>query len=125
MKYLRLFGLGGLLIGLALASVNCSATGTPITTEADFAGFTTDIQLSQSTGVAGLLSVESHADKIVTKYTVTIEDDTLIFRQDGNNLRKADFDAFETRQNVEIWFTGPVLESWPMQATAKQVIILE
>ena len=67
--------------------------------------------------------MESHADKIVSRYIVTITDETLIFRQDGDNLRQADIKAFENKQWVEIWFTGPVMESFPVQATAGQVVI--
>ena len=90
----------------------------PITTKADFIGFITEIH-------PGQLSVESHADKIVTKYSITLKGETLIFQQDGNNLRKVAFSAFKTRQWVQVWFSGPVLESWPMQATAQQVVITE
>jgi hypothetical protein len=69
--------------------------------------------------------VESDADKIVTKYVVTVKKDTAIFRQDGSDLRKAAFSDLAAKQWVKIWFTGPVLESWPMQATAQQVVITQ
>ena len=125
MKYIRLFGLMGLLIGLMVLSVDCTSATKPIETEADFIGFITEIHPMQEKGISGQISVESHAEKIVTKYTITITDETLIFRQDGDNLRNANFAALETRQWVQIWFSGPVMESWPMQATAKQVVIIE
>ena len=125
MKYIRLFGLVGLLIGLMVLSVDCTSATKPIETEADFTGFITEIHPMQEKGISGQISVESHADKIVTKYTITIEDETLIFQQDGDNLRNANFAALETKQWVQIWFSGPVMESWPMQATAKQVVIIE
>jgi len=125
MKYIRLFGLVGILIGLMVVSVDCTSATKPIETEADFIGFITEIHPMQERGISGQISVESHADKIVTKYTITIEDETLIFQQDGDNLRNANFAALETKQWVQIWFSGPVMESWPMQATAKQVVIIE
>jgi hypothetical protein len=126
MKYRRLFGLAAaLLIGLAVVSASCTQATRPIETESDFIGFITEIQPDQEEGICGRISVESHADKIVTKYTITIAEETLIFQEDGNNLRKVSFAALETRQWVEIWFSGPVLESWPMQATAQQVVIRE
>lgn len=125
MKYIRLFGLVGLLIGLVVVSVDCTSATKPIETEADFIGFITEIHPIQERGVSGRISVESHADKIVTKYVVTIKDETIIFRQDGDNLRNATFAALETKQWVQIWFSGPVMESWPMQATAQQVVITE
>jgi hypothetical protein len=125
MKYIKVVGLVGLLIGLIAVSASCAPATKPIETEADFIGFITEIHPSQEDGISGRISVESHADKIVTKYTITIKDETPIFQQAGGNLRNVTFAALETKQWVEIWFSGPVLESWPMQATAQQVVILE
>ena len=125
MKYIRLFGLVGLIIGLMVVSVDCTSATKPIETEADFIGFITEIHPLQERGISGQISAESHADKIVTKYVVTIEDETLIFKQDGNNFYNVTFTALETEQWVQIWFSGPVMESWPMQATAEQVVIIE
>jgi hypothetical protein len=125
MKYIRLVGLVGLLIGLMVLSVDCTPATKPIETEADFIGFITEIHPGQEGDIPGRISVESHADKIVTKYTITIKDETLIFQQDGDNLRNVTFAALETKQWVEIWFSGPVMESWPMQAIAQQVVIIE
>ena len=110
---------------MMVVSVDCVSATKPIETEADFTGFITEIHPMQEKGISGQISVESHAEKIVTKYTITIEDETLIFQQDGDNLRNATFAALETKQWVQIWFSGPVMESWPMQATAKQVVIIE
>ena len=125
MKRIRLLGLAGLLTGLMALSASCASAAKPIETNADFTGFITEIQPGQGSGTPGRISVESHADKIVTRYTITIEDETLIFRQDGDNLRNASFAALETKQWVRIWFSGPVMESWPMQATARQIVITE
>lgn len=118
MKHLKLLGLAGLLLGLMVVSVSCAPAAQPLETEADFTGFITRIQTGQ-------ISVESHADKIVAKYTITITDDTMIFRQDGDSLVSTGFSALANQQWVEVWFSGPVMESWPMQATAKQIVILE
>jgi hypothetical protein len=125
MKYRRLFGLVALLIGLAVVSADCAQATKPIETEPDFIGFITEIQPGQEEGIRGRISAESHADKIVTRYIITIEEETLIFQEDGGNLREVGFAALETKQWVEIWFSGPVLESWPLQATARQVVIIE
>jgi len=56
---------------------------------------------------------------------VTIKDETLIFEQDGENHRQVTFEALETKQRVQVWFSGPVLESYPMQGTAQQVVIIK
>ena len=114
-----------LITGLMIAAISCASNGKPIETEADFTGFITDIQPGQSKDVVGRISVESHADKIVTLYVITIKDNTLLFRQDGDTLQETTFKALENKQWVKIWFSGPVMESWPMQVTAGQVIIVE
>ena len=108
---------------LVLALSGCASNTEPIETESDFTGFITDIQAGQAKDITGRISVESHADKIVSKYVITVNKDTAIFRQDGSNYNKAEFKELEARQWVKIWFTGPVLESWPMQATALQIVI--
>ena len=125
MNYIRLFGLVGLLIGLVVVSINCAPATKPIETEPNFIGFITEIHPSQERGISGQISVESHADKLVTRYTITIEDETLIFQQDGDNLRNVAFAALETKQWVQVWFSGPVTLSWPLRGTAKQVVIIE
>lgn len=56
---------------------------------------------------------------------VVVKEETLIFKQDGENRRKVAFAALETTQRVQIWFSGPILESFPMQGTARQVIVTE
>jgi hypothetical protein len=122
MKRTRSF-LVGLLIVSAVVSTGCAPAAKPLETEADLLGFITEIHPDREGGILGQISVESHADKIVSRYIVTITDETLIFRQDGDNLRQADIKAFENKQWVEIWFTGPVMESFPVQATAGQVVI--
>jgi len=123
MKYVRLFGLIGLLIGLIVVSTVCAPVVKPIETEADFTGFITEIHPSGEGDTVGLISAESHADKIVTKYIIAIKDETSIFQQDGDDFRKVSFKTLENKQWVKIWFTGPVMESWPMQGTARQVVI--
>jgi hypothetical protein len=46
-------------------------------TEADFSGFIAEIHPDRKGNILGQASVESHADKIVSEYTVTITDETL------------------------------------------------
>jgi len=94
-------------------------------TEADFTGFITEIHPVGKGGTFGQILVESHIDKLVDKYMVTIKDETLIFEQDGENRRQVAFEALETKQKVEVWFTGPIMESFPMQGTAQLVVITE
>lgn len=123
MKYITLFGLLGLLIGLVVVAVDCTSPPKALETEADFSGFITEIHLIGEKGTLGQILVESHADKLVDKYMVTITDETLIFKQDGENRRQGAFETLEATQQVQIWFSGPILESFPKQGTAEQVVI--
>lgn len=125
MQRIRLCVLLGLLIVLMTVSPSCASTAKPMETEADFIGFITEIRPNGERDVLGQIFVESHADKIVTRYIITITDATLIFQQDGNDLRKTTFTTLENKQWVKIWFTGPVVESFPVQGTAGQVVIIE
>jgi len=123
MKHIRLFVLVGLFLALIAVSPGCAPAAKPMEAEADFYGFITEINPDREGDILGQISVESHSDKIVNKCTVTITNETLIFRQDGDNLSQANFEALEDKQWVKVWFTGPILGSFPMRGTAGQVVI--
>ena len=94
-------------------------------TEADLIGFITEIRPNREGDILGQINVESHADKIVSRYVITMTDETLIFQQDGDDLCRTAFEALANKQWVKIWFTGPVTESFPARGTAGQVVITE
>lgn len=124
----RLVGILGLVIGLMALTAGCSTSSKGsdiINSEADFVGFITGIQPDGNGDVLGWILVESHADKLVDRYIVTVTSDTLIFKREGEEHRPASFDAFELTYWVHVWFAGPVKESFPAQATARQVVIVE
>ena len=123
-KHIRLFVLVGLLVALMAVSPGCASTAKPMETEADLVGFITETRPNGEGDILGQINVESHADKIVSKYIITITGETLIFQQDGNDLRRTAFETLENKQWVKIWFTGPVTESFPVQGTAGQVVII-
>ena len=98
MQHIRLFVLVGLLTVLIAVSPGCAPAAKPLETEADFHGFITGIHLNGDGDTLGQVSVESHADKLVSKYIVTITDETLIFQKDGDELRPVDFKKLENQQ---------------------------
>jgi hypothetical protein len=126
-EHIRRFVSAGLIVVLMAVSPACAATAKPMETEADLIGFITEIRPDGEGDNLGQINVESHADKIVSKYVITITYETLIFQQDGDDLRRAAFGTLENKQWVKIWFTGPVpvMESLPVQGTAGQVVIFE
>ena len=125
MKYIRLSVLLGLLMGLMVVAVDCTSPPKALDTEADFTGWVTEIHPIGEKGTLGQILVEDQSDKLVDKYMVTIKDETLIFKQDGEERRQVAFEALETTQQVQIWASGPIMESFPMQATAQQVVIVK
>lgn len=77
-------------------------------------------------GVLGSILVEGELEED-TRYdraSVTITDDTGIFTESGGELVRAGFGDLAAGQLVQATFTGPVAESYPVQATASEVIIL-
>ena len=67
----------------------------------------------------------SSAENYTDKYYLTIVDSTQIFEQNGEELYQVEFKALGAGQQVQIWFSGPVMESLPMHVTAKQMVITD
>ena len=105
MKFLRQLGLPWLLIILMVVGIGNSACNKTLNSEPDFTGFITEIYPIEEKGISGQILVESHADKIVDKYMITLKDETLVFEQDGDELRQIAFEVLETKQQVqELYF---------------------
>ncbi len=80
---------------------------------------------ARAKGILGAVLVEASKqeaqfDKVSVKVTVN----TLLFRREGEQRQSVGFDALKVGQEVEVWFLGPVLQSYPVQAEAKQIGIL-
>jgi hypothetical protein len=83
-------------------------------------------------GMLGSILVESSASPPGTKSpydkaSVTVTVNTRIFEQTtapGQERRPVVFEALQVGQSVQVEFTGPVIESYPVQATAGAVVIL-
>jgi beta-N-acetylhexosaminidase len=78
-------------------------------------------------GILGTVLVEGDKDKTVSydKASVRITDKTKIEKLDGKERKEAKFDDIKKGAVVEATFTGPVAESYPVQAAAKSILILE
>jgi hypothetical protein len=55
--------------------------------------------------------------------SVRITNETQIFLKDGNKRTSASFGNIQPGQNVDVTFKGPILQSYPPQATGSEVII--
>lgn len=57
------------------------------------------------------------------KASVTINAATRIYRGRVGASTKGSFGDLHNAQIVEVWFSGPVLTSYPVQATASVIVI--
>jgi hypothetical protein len=112
-----------LLLILVVLSLGCASVPESLDREADFIGFITGIHPNGARGIVGQVLVESHADKIVTRYVIKVTNETLIFQQDEGDLFEVDFETLENKQWVEIWWMGPATGTVPVLGTAAQIVI--
>jgi hypothetical protein len=70
--------------------------------------------------IEGLRADDTNFDKAV----VTITESTRILHWDGEEMRESDFSSLKSGQSVEARFQGPVMESYPVQATAMEIVIM-
>jgi hypothetical protein len=115
------------IVVLALTVAGCAQLGAlapsptqqPIRSDPEFVGFIVEVEPR-----AGQIVTESHADKIVTRYVLTISDSTAVFEKDGEAYRPAGFDAFERQQWIWVWFTAPAPDEFGATVDALQVAII-
>ena len=121
-----------LLIFLSSFTVNCSSSDntttadpTPIQTEPDFIGDIIEVLSIGESDVLGTILVEG-TDVIQSsdKYVVTVKMETLILEQDGKIVNRISFADIESDQQVRIWFSGAVRESYPAQVDAAQIMMV-
>jgi hypothetical protein len=128
MRRERLLPLATLLIVLMVVTGGCGVVGSMVETEPDFTGEITEIHADGGEGVVGQVLAEA---KVVTpdteyldKYMVTVRDDTTIFEEVGEERQPAGFEALAVGQRVQVWFTGPIAESYPAQVAARQIVVI-
>ncbi|MCH7483818.1 MAG: DUF3221 domain-containing protein [Chloroflexi bacterium] len=117
-----------LAVALALALLGaCTSDGdaTPAPGDPDIRGVITSI--SDGAGdVIGSVRIEGAIDQDTgyDKAVVRAESDTKVFRQSWEQLIETTFADLTVGQTVEAWFTGPIAESYPVQAKASQIVIV-
>lgn len=109
---------------IGILAVSCGSAPAVIDTPAEFSGVVLEILPNPIEGFKGWIIVESPTTKTMEIYKVTINDDTAIFKLDGDHHDFVDFEALELNQQLELWFTLLNLDSFPAEAVAEQVIIL-
>ena len=127
-KQLRL-ALAGLLIGLLWLTLGCASAveTSPKTTPAIRGSITSHNAAGGQGGLVGSILVEGNIenDTQFDKASIAITSETQIFEQVEQERHPATFEALQLGQRIEAWFTGPVAESYPVQAVASDIVILK
>lgn len=107
---------------LMLGAVACRVAEMPVQ-EPDITGIITAVAPGPADGPLGTIRVETvPEDEAGTpKASVTINPDTRIHHD--TSREDESFGALREGMQVHVWFTGPVRESYPVQATAARVVI--
>ena len=124
-----------LVISLTFFTGCCPNQLTPpnLDAQVDIRGTILNINPAQvNSNILGTIYVEGplNEDTFYDKASIKITSSTLIYQVD-NQLSSNDqfvqipFSELQTGMMVEVTFTGPVLESYPVQATAKKVLVLD
>jgi len=109
-----------LLLAATLIASACSNTQA----QPDLIGKINSVQQVLQGDKPGLILVNTLGDKTADKYVLTVTTDTLIQRQAGEALGPASFSDLRVGQDIKVWLTGPVRESYPAQADAKTIVIV-
>jgi beta-N-acetylhexosaminidase len=119
------------LLGLAVAASALHLAMAGDTAKVDVRGSITKLTVAndeaKKKGLVGVLMVEGEKGKDVgyDKASVKVTDKTTIKKLVGKERKDAKFEDLKVGSKVAAVFTGPVLESYPVQATAKEIVILE
>ena len=73
----------------------------------------------------GVLLVEKNPDEDTgsQKDSVTVTKATELYERRGRDLTRTGVDDLKLGQRVMAWYTGPVAESYPRQATARVIVV--
>lgn len=107
--------LSALLAGIIGCQKNSDATADVLRTHPSIIGEVTAIVLP------AIRVEENPADSSGSaKASVRVADGTHVLRRDGTVVGTAEL---RVGQRVKVWFTGPVAQSYPVQATARVIVI--
>ncbi|OLC55063.1 MAG: hypothetical protein AUH85_10130 [Chloroflexi bacterium 13_1_40CM_4_68_4] len=108
-----------LIVALLLALAGCGAAASP-TSQPDIVGTIT------RTATGSILVEESPTDTAGSaKASIRFATTTAFWKVLSGGTQPASAADLKEGQHVQAWFDGPVLMSYPVQATAKAILILE
>lgn len=96
--------------------------------DADIRGYITDISTTESDegGMLGTILIEGEPEEDTgfDKASVRVTRDTRILTETDGETSETTFSDLRMGQYVQAAFTGPVAESYPVQATAAEIVVL-
>ncbi len=111
---------------LALSLASCQVH--PELEDPDIRGIVEGFSNSQSeSAVTGFILIVGDAEEefLYDRALVSITQDTEIYQRLDGQLVKFNFSDLKHGMTIEAWFTGSVAESYPVQAEAQFVVILQ
>lgn len=100
---------------------------TQLTEKLDIRGEITELGLLDSVDNLAVIRVEGQVeeDTLNDKAIVTVTKETKIYLKESGDTKEVDVSALEKGNRVEIHFIGEVRESYPLQTSAKDIVILK
>jgi len=98
--------------------------GLEVIGESDIQGTIKEIAYVDNVLMDGSLLVELEEwNNTSDKFYISVPTGTPLYSYTNNELKRITFGDFQTGQIVEVWFDGPVAESYPAQAKTKQILL--
>jgi hypothetical protein len=131
LRYIALVLISAVLIGCGAVEPGGSAGSDPGATPSDGAGASMPDEVWRA--IAGtitrvedrvLVEEQPGQENAGSKIWFSLSDATEIVVQDGDQQRPASKDDLAVGQQVEVWASGPILESYPGQGGAARIVII-
>lgn len=121
---------------LLLFLVNCNGSGktTPKPTETapklatqapHIRGTVTQVFSSDNQIISIFVEGNLDQDTLYEKAIVGIGRKTLVYYKQDGNFKETTIEALSVNSQIEALFTGPIATSFPVQATAEEIVILK
>jgi hypothetical protein len=112
-----------ILLLISFVSVSCNSEPEVLKTEPNFTGLITEIYPVKENETLGQIQIAPQDDNLADNYIITIKDETQIYERNGVEQVRGTFKTLGTNQQVQVWLREPIMDSYPRQGIAQQVVI--
>jgi predicted secreted protein len=117
------FMLGIVFLMISLLSIGACSTASA-NEVVDITGWIDSVEELHS-GIPGRILVSAPDSNTSDKFVITVTDTTIILKGVDGESQEAEFASLSDGQQLEIWFSGAVMESYPAQVSAAKIVILQ